>query len=139
MQRVSVPAAVVRSAWARLGAGLVYGVTPFVYERLWAGQVAFLLAYALLPWAIHSLQTNLQEPGWRRIRPVLPMLCCVLLSTHFVFILAVTVVALVAVRGLGRHPCAKPRTATAVARSRRLSQEVDALKSRQATPAARQG
>jgi len=39
----------------RLGAGLVYALSPFTLTRLAAGQVAFLVALAVLPWALPRL------------------------------------------------------------------------------------
>src|SRR6266851_4520445 len=37
---------------ARLGAGLFYAFNPFVFDRLYAGQLGLLLGYALLPFAV---------------------------------------------------------------------------------------
>src|SRR5205085_10900841 len=53
---------------ARIGAGLLYAWNPMVYERLLLGQWAFLLGYALLPFAV-SAAVSVREgrPGapWR--------------------------------------------------------------------------
>lgn len=40
---------------ARLGAGLVYGLSPFLLTRIGAGHLAVVLAVALLPWALPTL------------------------------------------------------------------------------------
>ncbi len=47
---------------ARLGAGLFYAVNPFVFDRLYAGQLGVLLGYALLPFAVTALLDAAQEP-----------------------------------------------------------------------------
>ena len=47
---------------ARLGAGLFYAVNPFVFDRLYAGQLGLLLGYALLPFAVTALLDAAQEP-----------------------------------------------------------------------------
>ncbi|HUZ52285.1 MAG TPA: hypothetical protein VMU94_07125, partial [Streptosporangiaceae bacterium] len=47
---------------ARLGAGLFYAVNPFVFDRLYAGQLGLLLGYALLPFAATALLDAAQEP-----------------------------------------------------------------------------
>jgi len=53
---------------ARIGAGLLYVWTPMMYERLLLGQWAFLLGYALLPFAVSAaLAFREGRPGgaWR--------------------------------------------------------------------------
>jgi hypothetical protein len=47
---------------ARLGAALFYAVNPFVFDRLYAGQLGVLLGYALLPFAAAALIDAAQEP-----------------------------------------------------------------------------
>ena len=49
----------------RLAAGLAYTLSPIVYERLWAGQLAYVVAYACLPWAARAV-IRATEGGWRR-------------------------------------------------------------------------
>jgi hypothetical protein len=39
----------------RLGTGLLYALSPFTLTRLAAGQIAFLVALAVLPWALPRL------------------------------------------------------------------------------------
>ncbi|MEA3076885.1 MAG: hypothetical protein QOF60_1793 [Actinomycetota bacterium] len=73
---------------ARIGAGLVYVLSPVVYERLWAGQVAFLIAYALLPWATAALVRADTHRWPRSLGAALWIAVVMAFSTHFVFILA---------------------------------------------------
>jgi len=40
--------------WARLTAALLYCVNPFVFNRIFAGQLSLLVGYALLPFAVAS-------------------------------------------------------------------------------------
>ena len=48
---------------ARLGAGLFYAVNPFVFDRLYAGQLGVLLGYALLPFAVDALLDAARKPA----------------------------------------------------------------------------
>ena len=71
---------------ARLGAGLLYAVNPFVFDRLYAGQLGVLLGYALLPFAVDALLNAAQCPhhvaraaGWSA--------STVMMSEHFAWIL----------------------------------------------------
>lgn len=53
---------------ARLGAGALYSLSPFVLTRLGAGQWNVVAAFAVLPWAIGSLLAPGERPartfGW---------------------------------------------------------------------------
>lgn len=52
------------SPWvARLGAGLVYGLSPFLLTRLGVGQLNVFGAAAVLPWALPSLLTPGRRPS----------------------------------------------------------------------------
>jgi hypothetical protein len=71
---------------ARLGAGLVYAVNPFVFDRLYAGQLGVLLGYAVLPFAVDALRDAAQRTegvaraaGWSA--------ATVMMSEHFAWIL----------------------------------------------------
>jgi hypothetical protein len=46
--------------------GVLFVVNPFVYDRFVAGHLYFLLAYALLPWAVTSALAAGDEPLSRR-------------------------------------------------------------------------
>lgn len=45
---------------ARVFAGVLYAVNPFVYERIWTGQLYIVLGYALLPWAFAAFRRLLR-------------------------------------------------------------------------------
>src|SRR6266705_3468402 len=82
---------------ARLGAGLFYAVNPFVFDRLYAGQLGVLLGYALLPFAVTALLDAAQEP--RRVG----LAACwagatVMMSEHFAWILVPVTAAIVLTR-----------------------------------------
>ncbi len=51
-----------RNTWARLFAGTVYAVNPFVYVRMLMGQWGMLLGYALLPVAVASMFKTVRDP-----------------------------------------------------------------------------
>lgn len=76
----------------RLGAGLLYAVNPFVFERVYAGQVALLLGYALLPLAVRSLLGAATSRGISRLRPGLWMAVLAALAPHFLWIMGVVLV-----------------------------------------------
>jgi hypothetical protein len=70
----------------RLAAGLLYAVNPFVFDRLYAGQLGVLLGYALLPFAVDALLDASERPrqlaraaGWSAVT--------VMMSEHFAWIL----------------------------------------------------
>jgi hypothetical protein len=90
-------ARLVRSAVlpARLGAGLLYAVNPFVFDRLYAGQLGVLLGYALLPFTVAALLDAAGEPH-RMGRAACWVAATVMLSEHFAWIL-VPVAAAIAV------------------------------------------
>ena len=71
---------------ARLAAGLFYAVNPFVFDRLYTGQLGLLLGYALLPVAVGALLDATERPhgvaraaGWSA--------AAVTMSEHFAWIL----------------------------------------------------
>lgn len=71
---------------AGLAAGLLYTVNPFVFDRIFAGQIAFLLGYAVLPLALHALHTAANATR------AVPLAVCwsgvtVALDEHFAWIL----------------------------------------------------
>jgi hypothetical protein len=82
---------------ARLGAGLFYAVNPFVFDRLYAGQLGVLLGYALLPFAVTALLDAAQEPH-RVGRAALWAGATVMMSEHFAWILVPVTVAIVVTR-----------------------------------------
>jgi len=71
---------------ARLAAGLLYAVNPFVFDRLYAGQLGVLLGYALLPFAVDALLDAAERPH-RVARAVGWSAATVMMSEHFAWIL----------------------------------------------------
>ncbi len=71
---------------ARLGAGLLYVVNPFVFDRLYVGQLGVLLGYALLPFAVDALLAAAQRPH-RVARAAGWSAAAVMMSEHFAWIL----------------------------------------------------
>ena len=71
---------------ARLAAGLFYAVNPFVFDRLYAGQLGVLLGYALLPFAVDALLDASQRPH-RVARAAGWSAATVMMSEHFAWIL----------------------------------------------------
>ena len=94
---------------ARLGAGLFYAVNPFVFDRLYAGQLGVLLGYALLPFALSALLDAAQEPH-RVGRAACWAGATVMMSVHFAWILVPVTAAIVLTR---------PRRACGLAPARR--------------------
>lgn len=73
------------SPWAKAAAGTLYALNPLVFERLWAGQIAFLLGYAVLPLLLRALV--LPDVGWRRLaNATLWWVLATALSAHFFWI-----------------------------------------------------
>lgn len=96
---VSAAALVGGGPTRRLAAGLLYAVNPLVFERAFAGQVAFLLGYALLPLAVRSLlrAADAESPG-ARLAPALWITLLVGLAPHFAWLVAVVCLAILAAR-----------------------------------------
>ena len=82
---------------ARLGAGLFYAVNPFVFDRLYAGQLGVLLGYALLPFAVTAFLDAAQEPH-RVGRAACWAAATVMMSEHFAWILVPVAAAIILTR-----------------------------------------
>jgi hypothetical protein len=82
---------------ARLGAGFFYAVNPFVFDRLYAGQLGVLLGYAVLPFAVTALLDAAQEPH-RVGRAACWAGATVMMSEHFTWILVPVTAAIAATR-----------------------------------------
>lgn len=81
----SVP---VRSSAARLLAGLIYTLNPFVYDRLMAGHWRFLLAYSITPLVAKSFYNLFTQPDRRRLlQAILLWTLAVAMSAHHLIIL----------------------------------------------------
>ena len=83
------------------GACLLYFVNPFVYERALAGQVYFLLGYALLPLLLAVLQDGRDSPAAAILGGVL-LAVTVALAPHFAFIGGLPLVGCLASAALRR-------------------------------------
>lgn len=87
------------AAVRRAAAGLLYAVNPFVFDRVFAGHVAFLLGYALLPLAVRSLLRAEKATGVAgRLPPVLWTTLLVGLAPHFAWLIAVVCLAMLVTR-----------------------------------------
>jgi hypothetical protein len=82
---------------ARLGTGLFYAVNPFVFDRLYAGQLGLLLGYALLPFAVTALLDAAREPH-RVGRAACWAGVTVMMSEHFAWILVPVTAAIALTR-----------------------------------------
>ncbi len=82
---------------ARLGAGLFYAVNPFVFDRLYAGQLGLLLGYAVLPFTVTALLDAAREPH-RVGRAACWAAATVMMSVHFAWILVPVTAAIVLTR-----------------------------------------
>ncbi|MDA8301093.1 MAG: hypothetical protein M0005_06010, partial [Actinomycetota bacterium] len=83
--------------WARLPAAALYCVNPFVFNRLYAGHLALLSGYALLPFAVVSA---LRAPGRRgagALAPALWWAVLTALSPHYAWIYGAVVLVSFAV------------------------------------------
>ncbi|MFL5832177.1 MAG: hypothetical protein ACJ76X_19845 [Solirubrobacteraceae bacterium] len=78
----------VRHPAARLFAGLLYAVNPFVYERIWTGQLYLLLGYALLPWAFAAFRGLIRRDSATVWRFVALGLITGIASAHMALLLA---------------------------------------------------
>lgn len=81
------------SRWARLAAGTLYAVNPFVFNRLYVGHLTLLVGYALLPFAAASALAAPKLRGLRALGPALWWSALTALSPHFAWIYGVLVVA----------------------------------------------
>lgn len=88
----------------RLAAAVLYCVNPWVFNRIYAGQLMLLAGYALLPFAI-SAALSATDPASRHGRlavagmaPVLWWAVLTGLSPHFLWIYGLVLVAVVVVR-----------------------------------------
>ena len=51
--------------WPGLFGGTLFVFNPFVLDRYLSGHVHFLIAYSLLPWALHPLEEATRQPSGR--------------------------------------------------------------------------
>lgn len=79
----------------RVAAGTLYVVNPMVFERLGAGQVGFLLAYAGLPMVVASIVRWRGSISWAGMRPALWLALTVAFSPHLIWLGGVVLAAAV--------------------------------------------
>lgn len=77
----------------RIAAGTLYAVNPLVFDRIFAGHVAYLLAYALLPVFVSSVLRRRDQVSWRGMRPALWLALLAGITPHFLWIGGVVLVA----------------------------------------------
>jgi len=90
-----------KSEYGRYFAGTLYAVNPFVYTRFMVGHLGLLLAYAILPYTINSALKLLKEQSLKRnVELALLLTLNLLLDIHFVFILGLLLLFLMAFRAM---------------------------------------
>ncbi|MHB8469978.1 MAG: hypothetical protein ACYDCH_09520, partial [Gaiellaceae bacterium] len=96
-------AAPVGSEWARVFAGVLFALNPFVYDRLHTGQWFLLLGYALLPWGWSAFARLLH--GSMRDAPRFAALLALtgIASAHMFVLLLVLCAAAAAAEGIARR------------------------------------
>ena len=77
------------SQWCRLGAATLYCINPFVFQRIYAGDLSLLLGYALLPFAFTSAVRFVRSGPWWMATPALWWAVLTALSPHFAWIYGV--------------------------------------------------
>lgn len=82
---------------AQITAGVAYAANPFVYDRVYAGQVSVLAGYAVLPWILHAALEARTAGG--AVRAGLWWALAASCTLHYTWIGAVLVVAVALVRG----------------------------------------
>lgn len=81
-----------RSSLSRVAAGTLYAVNPFVFNRLYAGHIALLFGYALLPFATAAALRSVDDRPFRWTIVALWWSLLTALSPHFAWIFGVIVV-----------------------------------------------
>ncbi len=83
---------------ARVGAAMLYALNPFVYARMLAGQWTILLAYALLPLAMHALLKLIETPNKRTaLRCAAALALLSLGAIHYTYLLLLVMLLLVSI------------------------------------------
>jgi len=90
--------------WARLAASALYCVNPWIFNRIYAGDLDLLLGYALLPFAVSSALRVTKAPhaAWsiQALSPLLWWVTLTALAPHYTWIYGLVLVCVVLVR----HP-----------------------------------
>ena len=81
---------------ARLAAATVYCANPFVFNRIFAGQLSLLVGYALLPFAVAGALRAVRRRSVGLLTPALWWAVLTAISPHFAWIYGVVLVAVAA-------------------------------------------
>ena len=92
-----------RSSLSRVAAGTLYAVNPFVFNRLYAGHIALLFGYALLPFATAAALRSVDDRPFRWTIVALWWSLLTALSPHFAWIFGVIVVGVALFSFRGRN------------------------------------
>jgi len=87
---------------ARIAAATLYCVNPWVFNRIFAGQLTLLLGYALLPFAVRSALDAPKRRSWSMLGAALWWVVLAALSPHYAWIYGLVLLAAAVV--------ARPRT-----------------------------
>ena len=80
---------------ARTVSAAVFTINPYVFQRIYAGQVSVLFAYAMLPFVAKSLLASVDRRGWRRWSGAVWIALDGALTVHFIWVGLVILVAIV--------------------------------------------
>lgn len=80
---------------AKTVAAALYAVNPFVFDRIYAGQIDVVLGYAVLPWVAQSLFRSQQRSGWARWAGAGWIAADAAISVHYIWIDGVLILGLV--------------------------------------------
>lgn len=86
---IAIASLVGGSFWTKISAAVFYCVNPFVYDRIYAGQLSLIFGYAILPFVVKSLfaQGELSRTRW--IKTGLWWVALISCAPHFVWIFGV--------------------------------------------------
>lgn len=99
-----------RSHWTRISAGVLYAVNPFVFNRIYAGHLPLLLAYALMPYATKAIIKSVSSSLHRWPLPALWWAGLTAISPHFAWIFGLVILG-VALVTLFTKQCSFQRVA----------------------------
>ena len=77
--------------WRRMAAGAIFVVNPFVFNRIFVGQIYLLIGYALLPFAISTLLNSAVAAKLQWPKAALWWFLLTSLSPHFAWIFGIPI------------------------------------------------
>lgn len=86
---VAIGSLVGGSLWTKIPAAIFYCVNPFVYDRIYAGQLSLIFGYAILPFAVKSLLAQPEPSRTRWVKTGLWWIALITCAPHFVWIFGV--------------------------------------------------